>query len=79
MIFSADGVSPNPKKIEAITNAPRPTNVSGVRSLLGMTNYCSKFIANYASITTPLRQLTKKNAKFQWLPDYQSMKMPGKH
>ena len=26
MIFSADGVSPDPKKIEAIANAPRPTN-----------------------------------------------------
>ncbi|CAB4012182.1 Transposon Ty3-I Gag-Pol poly [Paramuricea clavata] len=34
MIFSADGVSPDPKKIEAIVNAPRPTNVSGVHSLL---------------------------------------------
>ncbi|CAB3998550.1 Hypothetical predicted protein, partial [Paramuricea clavata] len=34
MIFSADGVSPDPKKIEAIVNAPHPTNVSGVRSLL---------------------------------------------
>ncbi|CAB3997330.1 Hypothetical predicted protein, partial [Paramuricea clavata] len=72
MIFSADGVSPDPKKIEAIVNAPRPTNVSGVRSLLGVTNYCSKFIANYASITTPLRQLTKKNAKFQWLPVHEN-------
>ncbi|CAB4003757.1 Hypothetical predicted protein [Paramuricea clavata] len=64
MIFSADGVSPDPKKIAAIVNAPRPTNVSGVRSLL--------FIANYASITTPLRQLTKKNAKFQWLPVHEN-------
>ena len=72
MIFSADGVSPDPKKIAAITNAPRPTTVSGVRSLLGMTNYCSKFIMNYASITTPLRQLTKKNARFQWLPAHES-------
>ena len=66
MIFSADGVSPDPKKIEAITHAPRPTTITGVRSLLGMTNYCSKFIVNYASITAPLRDLTKINTPFQW-------------
>ena len=56
----------DPKKAEAITNAPRPTTTSGVCSLLGMTNYCSKFIVNYASITVPLRGLTKKNIPFQW-------------
>ena len=66
MMFSADGVSPDPKKVEAITNDPGPTTISGVCSLLGMTNYCSKFIVNYASITVPLRELTKKNIPFQW-------------
>ena len=36
------------------------------QSLLGMTQYVSRFIPNYASITTPLRTLTHQNAKWQW-------------
>ena len=31
-----------------------------------MANYSSKYIANFATITTPLRELTKKNTKFEW-------------
>ena len=71
LIFSADGVNPDPKKVEAIANAPRPTNISGVRSLLSMTD-CSKFIVNYASHTTPLRELTKENTPFQWYPTHEN-------
>ena len=36
MVFSADGMSPNPAKVEAIKQAQAPTSVSDVRSLLGM-------------------------------------------
>jgi hypothetical protein len=31
-----------------------------------MTQYVSRFIPNYASITTPLRTLIHQNAKWQW-------------
>ena len=66
MIFSARGMSPDPKKIEAIQNAGAPTSVSEVRSLLGMTNYVSRFIPKYADIVAPLRGLTHKGTKFKW-------------
>ena len=52
-------------------NAPKPTNVSEVRSLLGMATYSSKYIPNFATITAPLRILTKKNAKFEWTSTHQ--------
>ena len=29
-------------------------------------NYCHQFIANFSTITEPLRRLTKKNQKFIW-------------
>ena len=64
--FSKDGKRPDPKKIDAFANTPTPTNASEVRSLLGMSNYCSQFIPDYATITAPLRELTKKNTPFQW-------------
>ena len=39
--FSKDGKRPDPKKSDAFANTPTLTNTSEVRSLLGMSNYCS--------------------------------------
>ena len=68
--FSKEGVKPDPKKIEAFIKAPRPQNASEVRSILGMANYSSRYIPNYASITEPLRRLTRKNAIFVWRTEH---------
>ena len=43
-----------------------PKDPAEVRSLLGMTNYFARFIRNYATITSPLRELTKKDVQWQW-------------
>ena len=66
LLFSHDGVRPDPKKISAFYNTTIPTTVGEVRSLLGMANYSSQFIPNFATITEPLRRLTHKEAKFIW-------------
>ena len=71
-IFSKDGCQPYPKRIKALKNAPQPTNVSEVRSLLGMANYSSKYIPNFATITALLRDFTKKNAIFVWDETHQN-------
>ena len=42
-IFSKDGIRADPKKIKAIANIPAPTNVTELRSLLGMAQYVVKF------------------------------------
>ena len=65
-IFSKDGCQPDPKRIKALRNASKLTNVSEVRSLLGMANNRSKYIPNFATITAPVRDLTKKNTTFVW-------------
>ena len=43
-VFSCEWISAGPKKVESVINLPTPSTVSEVRSLLGMTNYCAKFI-----------------------------------
>ena len=58
-VFSGQGISPDPKKVEAIKNAKPPTTTSGVRSFLGMATYCAKFIPNFSDTSEPLRELTK--------------------
>ena len=70
-IFSKDGCKPDPKRYTALKNAPKPTNLPEVRSLLGMATYSSKYIPNFATITAPLRILAKKNAKFEWTSTHQ--------
>ena len=57
-VFSKDGISPDPKKVEDVVNLHTPSTASEVHSLLGMTNYCSRFIPEYATKTKPLRKLT---------------------
>ena len=37
-VFSKDGISPNPKKVEEVVNLSTPSTASEVRGLLGMTN-----------------------------------------
>lgn len=65
-VFGANGISADPRKVDAIKTAEIPKNVSEVRSFLGMTNYVERFILNYSTITAPLRDLTKNNVNFEW-------------
>ena len=65
-IFSANGKQLDPVRVKDLQDAPKPTSVHDVRSLLGMANYSARYIDNFATITAPLRDLTKKNTKFEW-------------
>lgn len=71
-MFGKTGVSPDPKKLTAIQDMKTPTNVKEVRSFLGLTNYVSRFIADYANITKPLRDLTKNNVEWTWGPEQET-------
>lgn len=64
-IVSADGVSPDPSKVEAVTSWPRPTHLKALQSFLGFRGYYQRFIASYAAIVRPLSELTKGYAPTQ--------------
>ena len=70
-IFSANGTQPDPGRVKDLQDAPKPTSVHDVRSLLGMANSSARYIDNFATLTAPLRDLTKKNAKFEWNKTHQ--------
>lgn len=72
-IFSKDGIHPDPKKINSIINLPKPANPTEVRSLLGMINYIGKFLPNLAENTKMLRDLTLKNAEWEWNEKHESV------
>ena len=64
--FSQEGLKPTPDKVTAIKECTAQQSKAEIRSFLGMTGYLSKFIPRYASLTKPLRELTHKDAMFQW-------------
>lgn len=46
--------------------APAPTNLSQLRSFIGLMNYYGKFVPNLSSVMSPLYQLLQKKIAWQW-------------
>jgi hypothetical protein len=47
-IVSGQGIKPNPDKVKAIVEMAPPTDVKGVRSILGMCSYYRQCMPGYA-------------------------------
>ena len=63
-VVTKDGMRPDPDKIEAIVDMPKPTDRHGLLRLLGMIKWLSQYIPNESSITAPLRSLLKQDAEW---------------
>lgn len=64
--LSADGIKPTHDKIKAIKDFRQPTCAEEVRSFLGFVNFVGQYIPNLATITEPLRNLTRKDTQYSW-------------
>ena len=65
-IVSAEGVSVDPQKVEAILNWKPSTSVTEIRSFLGLAGYYRKFVKGFSKIAAPLTRLTRKKEPFLW-------------
>ncbi|XP_055916618.1 uncharacterized protein K02A2.6-like [Eupeodes corollae] len=65
-IIGKNEVRPNPKKVEAITKAPCPTNVKELQSYLGLLNFYRRFIPDLSGKLRSMYNLLQKNTKFVW-------------
>lgn len=71
-VLSANGITATPSKVEAVQNFRQPLNAEETRSFLGLVNFVGKFIPDLATITDPLRRLTKKDEPFVWQSEHQN-------
>nr|GFC82988.1 DNA/RNA polymerases superfamily protein [Tanacetum cinerariifolium] len=65
-IVSAEGITMDPAKVEAITKWPRPTSVTEVRSFMGLAGYYCRFFEGFSRLALPLTKLMRKGEKFVW-------------
>ena len=72
-IINNRGISPDPKKVDAIRTLPAPTCVREVRSFIGMCSYYRRFIPNFSEIAEPVVALTRKHARFKWSEECQTV------
>ncbi len=65
-IISRAGIAPDEEKTKAIRDFPAPTDIAGVRSLLGLVNQLNIFIPDVAHLTAHIRALLRKDVAFTW-------------
>ena len=70
-VISAEGVSIDPQKIEAIVNWKPPMNVTEIRSFQGLAGYDQKFVEGFSKLRAPSTKLTRKEEKFVWSKAFQ--------
>ena len=67
-VLSAEGVSPDPEKVKAITELQAPE----LRRLIGMINYLGRFIPNLVTVMHPMTELLKSDTASTWGPPQQT-------
>jgi hypothetical protein len=59
-IISEEGITVDPKNIEAIKGWKTPKNVTKIISFMGLVEYYRRFIAGFSRIAHPITSLQRK-------------------
>ena len=66
MIFSSNGVRPDPEKVKPLENLPPPKNRSELKSFICMMQSNSDFIPNFSKNISALRELLNSDKHCKW-------------
>jgi len=66
-VISTERILVDPRKVEVVLKWERPTNVTEIRSFLGLAGYYRRFIEGFSTIASPLTKLNSKEVRFVWL------------
>ncbi|CAB4040527.1 Transposon Ty3-G Gag-Pol poly [Paramuricea clavata] len=64
-LLTDEGLKPDPDKVRAILEMPKPTDVAAVRRLIGFVNYLQRFLPNLSGVYEPLRKLTHNDTAWR--------------
>ena len=64
--ISKDGVKPMRSNVDAVLQAPEPSNISEVKSFLGMINYYQNYLPALSTIAEPIHRLLRKSVEWNW-------------
>jgi len=65
-VINQHGITVDPKNVDFVVKWQRPTNVTEVRSFLGLAGYYRRFVRDFSSIAKPMTRLTEKGVPFVW-------------
>ena len=71
-VISAEGSAVEKDRIDAIQELPTPTCIKDLRSVLGVMNFVRRFVPNFADVTAPLVDLTRKELQL-----HHALRKPG--
>ena len=54
------------RSVDAVKSWPIPTNISELRSFLGLASYYRKFVKDFSAIASPLTALLHKDKTYLW-------------
>ena len=56
-VVTQEGTSPDPEKVRAVSEWPRPETLRDLRGFLGLSGYYRRFMQGYAEVGSPLQRL----------------------
>lgn len=65
-LVNSQGIRATKDKIESIQKAPSPSNVSELKSYLGLLNYYRTFLPNLSTVLQPLHELLQNDVQWAW-------------
>jgi len=61
------------EKVDRVLSWPEPRNTKDIRKFLGLANYYRRFIKDFARVARPMNMLTRKNIKWRWEEEKQTV------
>ncbi|GAA6086486.1 protein turtle homolog B-like [Tachysurus ichikawai] len=65
-VMSAEGVSTEMARVEAVQSFPVPTTLKEVQRFLGLVGWYHRFISHFSEIAVPLHALKRTDVKWNW-------------